>query len=282
MPAFYNQATLLYNDRTALSNIVQGQLVEVLSITKTAVGDTYRSGDAVTYAVSIVNAGNTAYTGLTLTDDLGAYPFGAGSLIPLTYEEGSLRLIINGIPQPAPAVTATDPLTITGLTVPAGGDAVVLYTVTANRYAPLSGSVTNTAALSGVQLTAPVSDSETITADASARLSILKAIDPATVVGNSPVTYTFTIQNTGTDAAVATDNVTVTDRFDPILVIQSVMLNGVALAEGTGYTYDAATGAFSTVPGVITVPGAQVQQDPLTGVWQVTPGTAMLQVVGSL
>jgi hypothetical protein len=76
--------------------------------------------------------------------------------------------------------------------------------------------------------------------------------------------------------------VTVTDRFDPILVIQSVMLNGVALAEGTGYTYDAATGAFSTVPGVITVPGAQVQQDPLTGVWQVTPGTAMLQVVGSL
>ena len=280
MPAFYNQATLFYNDQTALSNIVQGQLVEALSITKTAVGGTYRSGEPITYAVSILNAGNAAYTGLTLTDDLGAYTFGGGSLIPLSYVDGSARLLVNGVLQPAPTVAAADPLTITGLTVPAGGDAVVLYTVTANGYAPPSGSVTNTASLSGAQLTAPVTDSETVTAVMAADLSILKAIDPVTVVGGGPITYTFTIRNNGTVAAVATDNVTVTDLFDPILAIQSVTLNGMPLAEGAGYTYNPATGAFSTVPGVITVPGAQVQQDPLTGVWQVTPGTTVLEVVG--
>ena len=77
MPTFYNQAALRYNDTTALSNIVQGELLEVLSVNKTAVSDSYTAGDVITYTISIVNSGNTDYTGLTLTDDLGAYPFGA-------------------------------------------------------------------------------------------------------------------------------------------------------------------------------------------------------------
>ena len=282
MPAFYNQATLTYNNQTAVSNIVTGELVEVLSAVKTAVSPFYRAGDIITYAVSIVNSGSSAYTGLTVTDYLGAYAFGAGTLVPLDYVEGSVRLFINGALQPAPVIIDTQPLTVTGINVPADGDAVLVYSARANQYAPLAGGsvITNTATVTGAGLSAPITATDTLPVDAIADLSIIKAINPVNVVENEPFTYTFTIQNTSLSPAVASDNVTVTDTFDPILEIQSVTLNGVPLAEGTGYTYNAATGAFATVPSVITVPAATVVQDMATGAWIVTPGTAVLTVTG--
>lgn len=282
MPAFYNQATLTYNNQTALSNIVTGEVVEVLSAAKTAASQSYRAGDPVTYAVSIVNAGNTAYTNLTVTDDLGEYPSGAGTLTPLDYVDGSVRLFVGGVLQPAPTVADTQPLTITGINVPADGNAVLLYTAQANAFAPLAGgsTLTNTATITGAGLSTPIVATETLPVDDDAVLSIIKALNPINVVENEPLTYTFTIQNTSTTPAMVTDNVTVTDTFDPILEIQSVTLNGVPLAEGTGYTYNAATGAFATVPGVITVPAATVMQDPATGAWMVTPGNAVLTVTG--
>jgi hypothetical protein len=41
MATFTNQATLTYNDTTTSSNIVTGEILEVLSATKTAVVDRY-------------------------------------------------------------------------------------------------------------------------------------------------------------------------------------------------------------------------------------------------
>lgn len=55
MATFYNQATLSYNGNTTTSNITTGELVEILSATKTAVTDTYQSEGRITYVVSIVN-----------------------------------------------------------------------------------------------------------------------------------------------------------------------------------------------------------------------------------
>lgn len=282
MPDFFNQATLIYNNQTTLSNIVTGQLVEVLSAAKTALSPSYRTGDTVTYAISIVNAGSTAYTGLTVTDDLGAYPFGGGTLTPLDYVEGSVTLFVNGVLQPAPTVTNQQPLTITGINVPADSNAVLIYSAQVNQFAPLSAGaeINNTATISGGGVTTPITAGATIPADEEPSLSIIKAINPVNVVENEPFTYTFTIQNTSTTPAVATDNVTITDVFDPIIDIQSVTLNGVPLAQGTGYTYNETTGFFATVPSVITVPAATVQQDPITGAWTVLPGTAVVTVTG--
>ena len=48
MATFFNQATLTYNNNVTSSNIVSGELLEVLTATKTAVPDSYRPGDAVT------------------------------------------------------------------------------------------------------------------------------------------------------------------------------------------------------------------------------------------
>ena len=112
MAAFYNTATLSYRDTSTNSNTVEGQLVQVLAAEKTAVLPTYGSSNTVTYIVSIRNSGAAAYTGLTVTDDLGGYAFAGETRVPLTYVEGSLKYYSNGTLQPAPAVTAGAPLVI--------------------------------------------------------------------------------------------------------------------------------------------------------------------------
>ena len=138
MAIFTNQATLSYNNTITNSNVAVGELLEVLSITKTAVSDDYSAGDNVTYVISIVNSGATAFTGLALTDDLGAYAFDTSTLVPLTYNEGTVTYYINGILQPVPAVTADGTnLVISGISVPADGNATIVYEASTNRYAPL-------------------------------------------------------------------------------------------------------------------------------------------------
>lgn len=85
MAQFTNQAQLRYGNSVTNSNIAVGEILEVLSISKTAVKNTYHPGGTVTYIISIINSGATPITGLTLTDDLGAYSFSTTSLTPLTY-----------------------------------------------------------------------------------------------------------------------------------------------------------------------------------------------------
>ena len=70
MATITNQAALSYNGITTLSNIAVGELVEVLTVTKTAADTTYTPGGTKTYAISLVNSGATAFTGLTITDTL--------------------------------------------------------------------------------------------------------------------------------------------------------------------------------------------------------------------
>ena len=82
MATFYNQATLSYNGNTTTSNITTGELVEVLSATKTAVQTEYQQDDTLTYVVNILNSGNTTMTGVTISDNLGAYTLNALTLVP--------------------------------------------------------------------------------------------------------------------------------------------------------------------------------------------------------
>ncbi len=283
MATFYNQAVLSYNGNTTTSNITTGELLEVLSATKTAVVGEYTANDAVTYVISIINSGATAFTGLTITDNLGAYEFGTITLIPLTYSEGSVMYYENGVLRPTPTVTATNPFTITGINVPAGGNAIIIYEARVNGTAPLdvTGTITNTAVISGNGIT-PVTVEETINADIAPTLTISKAISPSTVTENGRITYTFVIQNSGNAEATATDNVVVTDTFNPILSDITVTFDGAAWTEGVHYTYDETTGVFATIAGQITVPAATYTQDPATGNRITTPGVSVLTVSGTI
>lgn len=282
MAIFSNQATLTYNGSSTNSNIAYGEILDVLAATKTAIGGTYVPGTPVTYVVTLRNTGTAALTGLTVTDDLGGYAFNGTTLYPLTYETGSAALFVDGVPQAAPAVTPGPPLVFTGITVPAGGDAVLVYRAVPNAFAPPAegGIINNTVTVTGDGISTPLTATETVTADTAPALTISKSISPAQVADNDRVTYTFVIQNTGNRAVVATDNAAITDTFDPILTGLTVTFDGTTWTQGIQYNYNQATGLFTTVPSQILVPAATYTQDPVTGAYTVTPGTATLVVTG--
>lgn len=284
MAIFSNQATLTYNGTSTNSNIAYGEILDVLTATKTSVEGVYAPGELVTYVVTLRNTGTATLTGLTVTDDLGGYDFAGTTVYPLTYAANSAALFVNGVPQPAPTVTAGPPLVITNLSIPAGGDLVLVYQARANEFADptATGTIVNTISVTGDGLNAPVTATETVTGTAAPLLNITKSISPAQVVDNDRVTYTFLIQNTGNEAVVATDNAAITDTFDPILTNLVVAFNGTAWTAGVQYNYDAVTGLFTTAPGQITVPAATYTQDPITGAYTLTPGVATLTVIGTI
>ena len=283
MAFFTNQAQLRYGNEVANSNITVGEIQEVLAVTKTAVKRTYRQGDTITYIISIVNSGTTEYTGLTLTDDLGRYAFGEGERTPLDYVAGTIHYYRNGVIQTAPTVEAGPPLVITGISVPAGGNATIVYETRLNAYAPLriESEITNVVTVSGTCITG-ITATETISAVAEPILSITKSVSPVPVTECGRLTYTFVIQNTGNVPADPTTEVIVTDTFDPILRDLTVTFNGTAWTDPTNYTYDETTGAFATVLGEVTVPAATYTQDPETGEWTTSPGVSTLIVTGPI
>ncbi len=281
MATFYNRATLSYNGNLINSNITQGEIAETLSMTKTAVTPVYTRGGRVTYIINILNSGAVPFSGLTLTDNLGGYPITGGTAVPLDYRADSVRYFINGVLQNPPTVNGEYPLTINGISVPANGNATIVYETDVNEYAPLAAGseITNTvtATGTGVSLTAD----ETVTIRNAPTLSIVKSLSPSTVTENGVVTYTLTLLNTGNTAADASEGLFVTDTFDPALSNISVRLNGNALLP-TDYSYNEATGVFTTSPRVISIPAATYSQDPATGIWTVDPGTTVLTITGNL
>lgn len=283
MAQFTNQAQIRYGNAVANSNIAVGEILEVLSASKTAVRSTYGQNDSVTYVVSIVNAGTVPVTGLTLSDNLGAYTFGTGSLTPLTYVEGTVKYYVNGTLQTAPAVTETPVFTITGITVPAGGNATIIYEAMVNQYAPLDAgsSITNNANISGGGIT-PITVDEIVRAQTAPLLTITKSISPVPVTENGTITYTFLIQNGGSADADAASGVTVSDNFDPVLTNLTATYNGTTLVPGTDYTYNETSGEFVTTAGRITVPAAAFTQDATTGIWATNPGVGTLVVTGTI
>lgn len=286
MAIFTNQASLSYNNTVTTSNITTGELIEALSVTKTALDASYGAGDRVTYVVSIINSAATPLTGLTLTDDLGQIPFPSAPnfIYPLDLIEGSILYYINGTLQPDPAVTAGPPLTVSGITIPASSNATLIYEAAVTPFAPLAeGSVIeNTVTVNNASGTALATATETVQVTTEPLLSVTKALSPTSVTENGTLTYTFTIQNSSNTPADAGDSVTLTDLFDPALSDLSVTFNSVPWTSPANYTYSPDTGLFSTVPGQITVPAASFSQDPETGRWTTTPGVSVLTVTGTV
>ena len=281
MAQFTNQAQLTYNNIVKMSNLAVGEIQDVLSINKTAVGNDYTANDTITYSVNIINSGSTDLTGLTLNDNLGAYKFGEVSLTPLLYVPNSLKYFKNNILQSPPVVNYDEKsLTVTNFTVPANGSATFLYETSTNEFSPLDkgSSITNTAELTG-NFTS-ISAFETVDVSDEPELSISKSISPVPVMENGIVTYTFVIQNTGNTAVES--GAVITDIFDPILSNLSVYFNDTQWVLGSDFTYNTSTGLFTTTQNRVTVEAASYSQDPTTGIITVTPGISTLTVSGTI
>ncbi|MCM1132744.1 MAG: hypothetical protein NC340_04660 [Ruminococcus flavefaciens] len=286
MATFYNQATLSYNGNVTGSNITTGEIVGVISANKNATTDNYNSNGNVTYVVNIINSGDTDFTNLTVTDNLGRYTsdeFPAG-LVPLNYIADSVSYYVNGVRQANPTVSDNDPLTVEGINVPARSNSAVIYTVRTNPFAPLgeNAQITNTATVTGDGIVTPVTAEAVVTHSDDANLAISKSLDPAVVPENGTITYTFNIQNYGSTPADTTDNVIFRDTFNPILNISSVTFNGTQWVRNTDYSYDTTTGDFQSLDGRITVPSATYTQDATTGAWAIQPGTSTLVITGTI
>lgn len=283
MAQFTNQARLSYSNGVVNSNVVLGEILEVVSATKTAIMDDYTRNDDITYVISGLNSGNVAVTGVSITDDLGSYAFGEQTLTPTDYVEGSVHLYINGVLAAAPTVTtAAGSVTFSGITLPANSNFILIYETEVNNFAPLAvgSSIVNNATVIGNGIPTPIAVSETVIPEQEPELTITKSVDPIPVTENGTLTYTFVIQNYGNTAAVATDDVIVSDTFDPILSGLTVTFNGASWMEGVEYTYNELTGEFATVASQITVPAATYTQDAVTGEWIITPGVSTLVVSG--
>lgn len=283
---FFNQASLTYNGNTTTSNRVQGTLLDALNITKTAVVDNYSANDDVTYVISITNSGTTAFNNLTMVDDLGAYNATVGGaqvlVYPLSYVPNSLLFYVNGIQTTAPAVEQAIPLTLTGINIPAGANVQIIYEANVTPFAPLqtNSTINNTATFTGTGIgEGGIPAEETVTAANTAVLSISKSMSPTTVTENGQITYTFVLQNSGNTATQTTDQLIISDTFNPAITIGAVTLDGTPF---TTYDYDQPTGVFTTDPNTITVPPATYTVDPATGSYIVTPGVTVLTVVGTV
>ena len=62
----------------------------------------------------------------------------------------------------------------------------------------------------------------------------------------------------------------------------AVTFEGVSWTQGIQYNYNEATGLFATVPGQILVPAATYSRDPVTGAYTVIPGVVTLTVTGTI
>lgn len=286
MATFYNQATLSFGGTTTASNVTSGELISGVTLTKVAASTDYSLGDGITYIVTLENAGAAAKENLTLVDNLGVFtpPSMSTAVVPLEYIEGSLKYYQNGaLAEGASAESTGAMLTVSGIDVPEGGIATVIYEARVNEFAPrgIGNIITNTVTALGGCVPEGTSATASVPARESASLTVAKAVSPAIIAECGEITYTFIIQNTGNVGAEG-DTLTVTDVFNPILKNITVTLDGEELAEGTDYTYNETTGEFATLGSVISVPAADFVRNPDTGAVFMTPGVAVITVTGTL
>jgi len=199
------------------------------------------------------------------------------TLYPLTFV-GPVLYYVNGVPNANIVPTQTTPtLILTIPSIPAFGNATLVYEVNVNQYAPLGvqDSIINRVAITelvGITATA------TIFTEDIPQLAITKSISPNPIIDNQTATYTFIIENYGNTAST---DVVLTDTFNPIISNVAVSADGTPLVLNTDYTYNGGTGLLTTIAGSLTVPAGTIAQDA-SGVVTVTPGAITVVVTGTV
>lgn len=286
-----NRAQITFNygnvtGASATSNLATTTLQGPLTVSKNSLNPSYSAGDQLTYVITLENTGSTTISDVTITDNLGRFtpPEMTDPVTPLTYV-GPAQLYINGVlsNQLTTQVTATGELVFSFPALPGNSNAIIVYIVEVNEYAPLSvdeGSITNTVIADAEGLCESSEDTNTISVLREADIQLIKNMCPDPVVCGGEITYTISMYNYGNIPATS---VQLTDVFNPAPGNISVYVDGV-LQIG-GYSYDEATGTL-ILPEIAdpgsTIPAATYTRDPVTGVVTTQPGLVTVVITGTI
>lgn len=283
-----NQASVTYTYQgaaepgTASSNITTTTLLDPYSITasKVPVFSTFRNGDRLTYMIPIRNIGTSTLYNVTVADDLGA----AAGIIPSNYYPGSAYVYAEGALTPVTPVTAAGTVTFTlPNPIPSGSDALLIYGAAVDE--SLSETVTaiqDTAAVSAAGgsaadavVTVTPSPTAAVTREQYAELSIYKQADKSSVQVGDTLTYTFTLTNTGSEAATG---VTMTDTLPTGFSVTSVSLT----ENGQTTVLPAGSNAVDAATNTLTVPAGDAVRITVPAMTAGTPGVVILTVTGTI
>ena len=277
-----NRAQISYTyggaEGTAVSNQTNTTLIDqyTMSAAKETLTPEISSGNNAAFYVLVENTGVGTLSGISIEDDLGM--MAGASSAPLSYVENSAVFMKNGEVITGTATTGAAGVTFDTAAELATGDSLtVMYLAEVDEAAtvPITNTATVTANTTAVEKESVIaSASATVTPTAFADISVFKAADPDTVVSGDTLTYTFTLMNTGYEAA---DAVTFTDAFPAGFNITDV-----------SYTVDNMTTpvdpADYTVSGnTLTLPAAG--SSLVIGVAAATetgPGTTVITVTGTI
>jgi uncharacterized repeat protein (TIGR01451 family) len=282
MAIITNQANLTYTYGTTtasvLSNIAATELSSPLTAQKRTLDDAYRLNTDLTYIISLTNESGSAITDLPVLDNLGAYtPDGATAPVrPLTYT-GPAALYIDGVfsTELTPALQENGVL-FTIPEIPAGSSALLLYKATVNGFAPLApgSEIKNVASIGAAD---PVTVSASVPVASYADVSITKEMTPDPVTEGETMTVTFTIENRGNEAAT---DLRIVDDFPLALTDVAVSVNGAPITDFTFENSTLTVPAAGSTRTTLSVPAATFTQDAATGAVTVVPGVLTVTMTG--
>lgn len=286
----YNTASLTFQYGSqkgcVSSNVAVTTLQDLLTVSKTSLGDSYSQNSEMPFIISINNNNTDAIRNIKIQDDMGTYCLGQeicdASFTPLSYVGPSVLYIGGTFSSNIEPKISSGKLIFEIQSIPARSNALIFYKTITNNFAQLiSGSqIISTVSVSSENIGNTINESSTISVKDEADIRIIKNMNPNPILTGEKITYNFSLYNYGNTEAT---NVTLNDTFAPAPSSVNVYLNSQELLP-LDFSY---TNSTLSVPSYnsnlsVSIPAANFIQDNITGLISIEPGMTSITVTGQI